>query len=223
MLKRSTKRALASLSTVTVIVGGVQFAPNPLGIETTVGPATASAAAGDYVTNSFIRSDALNLILTSTRWDDRNSSDNSPSGAVFDVQLALPSGSKTVPDNPEFTWSQGNESGPTRSTRLANNRYRVEVLDTSGNPRNITIENGSPLQFTSRELTSQEQDDMNIGSGAAGPWSATPAEKEAEPDPALNADPDTCIVRDEIRGATVYVSRTEGSETVLERRLRRVS
>ena len=56
---------------------------------------------------------------------------------------------------------------------------------------------------------------MNIGSGSAGPWSATPAEKEAQPDPALNAATGACIVRDEIRGATVYVSRTEGSETVL--------
>lgn len=211
MQSRVARRVLASFSTVTLAFGGSAFVtPGAPGIAG-LGPAVAEA----QTQNDQFVAQFKDAKIRLNGWSAANPNDFSRVATIggFDL-LGVPTGD--LPAGATFTWTSGDQSG-TATVRRINDGYHFDLFGSAGSdPKTVTVTPSQPLLLEPSGLSAAQ---IKASGMAGGPtevrWVGTVPEKEAQPDPALNADPDTCIVRDEIRGATVYVSRTEGSETVL--------
>ena len=217
MQRRIAKRVLASLSTATLTVGAVSVVEPAGSISSNFGPSLARAQTQDDPWQAQIRRGKITL--SGLSWSNLNDTNRSATIEAFDlvkIRNQVPSNGKLPPDA-RFTWKSGTSNGVATAKQNADGTYRFELFDANlSKPVSVTVTATSPLVLEPIEFTSEQMEASLLKGGPyAADWIAAVKEKPAQPDPAWDTATGECIVRDEIRGATVYASRTEGNQTVL--------
>ena len=217
MQRRIAKRVLASLSTATLTVGAVNLVEPAGYISTNFGPSLARAQTLDEPWVAQFGGAKIRL----NGWSAKNPNDFSRSATIqaFDI-VKVATGNLSdgkLPPDARFTWESGDSGGLATATQKADGTYHFELFDANlSEPVSVTVSPNSPLLLEPIKFTSEQIEASLLKGGPyQARWIAAVKEKPAQPDPAWDAATGECIVRDQIRGATVYVSRTEGNETVL--------